>query len=242
MFAGAVVLTLFLAQVDEVPPPPPPSGVAPVEAPPPPVSPPPLLSAPDGPPPPQPGPLPQRLPDSPPGTPRAEPPPEGGDEGPPGTPTAWWKRSLATLGVGIGAGGLLGAGVAVFFWQLTCPNFCTGTDLFGMFAIAGLTAMFTIPAAVSIVGRALGGRAKYGYALIGSALFGAVGLIVSLAMTGGADVPIVAIPVFSTLMVVGSVASFELFSLLKEPKKKATAEPVVALVPGGGMLGMRATF
>jgi hypothetical protein len=160
----------------------------------------------------------------------------------PGTPTVWWKRSLVSFGIAAGVSGVLGTGVGLLIWQTMCTGgYCAGQDLFGIFAVVGLTAMFTIPAAVSIVGRAMGGRAKYGYALIGSALFGAAGLIVALALTGGSDVPIVVIPVFGTLMVLGSVASFELFSWLKE-RSTVKAEPTLGLLPGGASLGIRATF
>ena len=230
MIAAVVILSMFLSQ----------NGGAP-DGPPPPTSPPPLLSAPDGPPVAQPGQLPNRLSDAPPGTMRNEPPPEEAEDRP-GTPTAWWKRSLATFGLGIGVGGALGAGVALISWQLACGGaVCQGSDLFGIFAVAGLTAMFTIPAAVSLLGRALGGRAKYGYALIGSALFGAAGLIVALVMTGGTDVPVAVIPIFSALMVLGAVGSFELFSFLKE-RSSVKAEPTLGLLPGGGSVGIRATF
>lgn len=235
MIAGALALSLFLAQAP------------PDEGPPPPPSPPPLISAPEGP-----------AVQAPPRTPlqesmerpiprepaRAQPDdrrPEEGDEPAPGTPTAWWKRSLVSLGIAAGVGGSLAAGAALLSFEMVCStSLCGGSDLFAIFAIAGLTATFTIPAAVSIVGRALGGRAKYGHALIGSGLFGAAGLIVALATTGGSDVPLFVIPVFGSLMVLGAVASFELFSFGKEPKVKA--EPVLGLLPGGGMAGLRASF
>lgn len=232
MIAGALALTLFLAQA------PPSEGL-------PPPSPPPLISAPDGP-----------AVQAPPSTPlqdSLERPiprgpteddgrrPEEGEEPAPGTPTAWWKRSLVSFGIAAGAGGSLAVGSALLSFATVCSaSLCAGPDLFAIFAIAGLTATFTVPAAVSIVGRALGGRAKYGHALIGSGLFGAAGLIVALATTGGSDVPIFVIPVFGSLMVLGAVASFELFSFVKEPKVKA--EPLVGLLRGGGMAGLRASF
>jgi hypothetical protein len=235
MIAGALALTLLLAQAPEEPPP---------------VSAPPLISAPDGVPavaPPQ-TPLQQSL-----EQPRAsraqsqfDPADRRGEEGEepaPGTPTAWWKRSLASFGIAAGVGGTLAGLAALLSYEAVCgigSGLCQGGDFFAIFAIAGMTATFAVPAAVSIVGRALGGRAKYGHALIGSGLFGAAALIVSLAMTGGTDVPIFVIPVFSTLMVLGAVGSFELFSFLKEPK--VTAQPVVGLLPGGGMFGLRASF
>lgn len=222
---GLLALALYLGQAAEAPPPPP--------------SPPPLVSAPEGevlPPPPPPLP--------PPGQPSVleplrEPPPA--EEPAPGTPTVWWKRSLATFGVSAGAGLGLGAAAGLLGYFTFCGGAqCGGSDLFAIFTIATLTATFTIPAAVSLVGRAMGGRARYGYALIGSALFGAAGLVLSIALTGGTDVPIVVIPIFSSLMVLGSVASFELFSFLKEPKAKA--EPVISIGPGGGSIGIKATF
>jgi hypothetical protein len=42
-------------------------------------------------------------------------------------------------------------------------------------------------------------------------------------------------------MVAGAVGSFELFSFLKE-RAAVKAEPVVSLSPGGGSVGVRATF
>lgn len=235
MISGALALCLFLAQAPEEPPPP--------------VSAPPLISAPEVAPevtPPQ-TPLQQSL-ERPRAARQSDPQDRRGEEGEepaPGTPTAWWKRSLASFGIAAGVGGTLGGLAALLSYEAVCGigsagTLCQGSDIFAIFALAAMTATFTIPAAVSIVGRALGGRAKYGHALIGSGLFGAAALIVALAMTGGTDVPIAVIPIFSSLMVLGSVASFELFSFAKEPKVQA--QPVVGLLPGGGMFGLRATF